>query len=76
MKLRISLKCRYDWRRIRNGEKIIVDKGPAEPIVELVDGDVEGESNWVKLNRFFDQIESDFRKQQKAERRRKRQAGK
>lgn len=76
MKLRIAINCRYNWRRIRNGERIIVDKGLAEPIVELVEGDVEGESNWVKLNRLFDQIERDFRKQDRAEARRRREGKK
>ena len=29
MELNLTIKCRYGWRRIKNGGKIIVDKGPA-----------------------------------------------
>ena len=76
MKLWITMKCRYEWRRIRNGEKIIVDKGLAEPIVELVEGDIEGESNWVKLNRLLDQVERDLRKQDRADARKSREGKK
>ena len=57
-------------RSIRNGEKIIADQGLSEPMVELVDGDVVGESNWVKLNRLFDEFERGLSKQEKAETRR------
>lgn len=76
MKLRISIKCRHKWRRIRNGEKIIVDKGLAEPIVELVEGDIEGESNWIRLNRLLDQVERDLRKQDRAQARKSREGKK
>ena len=76
MKLRITMQCRYEWRRIRNGEKIIVDQGLAESIVELVEGDIEGESNWVKLNRLLDQVERDLRKQDRADARKSREGKK
>lgn len=76
MKLRITLNCPMKWRTIKNGEKIIVDKGPAEPVAELVEGDIKGESNWIKLNRLFDQIERDIRKQDRAAARRSREGKK
>ena len=58
--------CRYEWRRIRNGEKIIVDKGPAELVVEPEQGEMQGESNWAKLNHFFDEYERGLSKQERA----------
>lgn len=66
MKLNLTIKCHYGRRRIKNGEKIIVDKRPAELGVEIVPDKIEGESGWVKVNRLLNKFERDLRKRERA----------
>lgn len=62
MKISLTLNCPIEFKRIRDGEKVIVDKGLAEPIIELLEGDIEGESPLQQVNKLLDEYERELRR--------------
>jgi len=54
MKISITFSFPIKFGKIKNGEIVVEDVGPAEPIVNLLDGDIKGESPLQQVKALLD----------------------
>jgi hypothetical protein len=69
MKYSLTLNFPIEFVKIKNGERVIVDAGPVEPVLELLDGDIEGENPLLEVLKLLDQAEGGVREYKRRNRR-------